>query len=154
MDINPTLLTLSAFDGQFGRFLARLAGDEAEELFLAAALASASLADGHTCLDLSRVAGTTITWADSEAATRAPALALWRDALNRSSVVGEPGSWRPLILQGNLLYLYRYWRYEETLVAAIRRQAPLTDEAVDMGRLGEGIRRLLPPTKTPLIGDG
>ena len=48
---------ISGLDIQFGRLMERLAGGEAPELFLAAALASKYQREGHICLGLSSVAG-------------------------------------------------------------------------------------------------
>lgn len=148
MDRNAPPITLTHFDARFGHFVERLAGGAQQELFLAAALASSSLAEGHTCLDLCQVADTPILIGESEAIIITPNFTQWRDVIARSPVVGVPGSWRPLILQENLLYLYRYWRYEHTLVEAITQHSRLVDEKINDARLREGIRRFLPSSRT------
>ena len=55
---------------------------------------------------------------------RAPDLSGWVSVLRKSKVVGEPGDFRPLVLdQASRLYLYRYWQYERQVAHALREFA-------------------------------
>lgn len=71
---------------------------------------------GGICLDLARrpeeFAG--LAW---------PEAALWTADLAQSSVVGTPGSFKPLILDGGNLYLNRYHSYETRVARALLRLA-------------------------------
>jgi len=49
-------ISFSPLDIHFARFMTTLAGDDKPELFLAAALLSRQVAEGHVCLDLNTFA--------------------------------------------------------------------------------------------------
>ncbi|WP_116302992.1 AAA family ATPase [Alkalilimnicola ehrlichii] len=131
---------LLPLDRHFGELLDQFAGASSEWVKWAAMLVSRWTRDGHTCLDLNAVAGTTL----SELGIETPPLATWREALLASPVVAEPGQWAPLILDGNRLYLYRYWAYEcrlaEALNARVQARMP-----VDQERLKADVATLFPP---------
>ena len=101
----------SALDRQFGNFLERLAG-ESPEIRLAAMCASRARAEGNICVSLGEIA-------EMEGA---PGVASLRKKLRGSGVVGAPGAFTPLILDGrDRLYLRRYWEYEQQLAAGDRQ---------------------------------
>ncbi|TWJ18746.1 exodeoxyribonuclease V subunit alpha [Geobacter argillaceus] len=119
----------SEIDRHFAAFICRLAGTAAEELHRAALLVSQAVGQGHVCVDL--------TTAGPDG---------WWHGLAEFPVVGSPGAFTPLVLDGaGRLYLHRYWRYEHDLAAAVLhkggQQVPL-DEAL----LREGLDRLFPDT--------
>ena len=65
--------------------------------------------------------------------------------LLESGVVGEPGEFRPLVLDAdNRLYLYRYWEYEQVLAAAIAAKASAVFPEFDPPRLRASLDRLFP----------
>ena len=107
---------VSDFHEHFSKLMEQLSGRRSPELRLAAALASSSTEAGHVCLHLAEIAGRPLSGYGSELGgvpPVAPALMHWIEALRTSGVVGEPGEFRPLILdRRNRLYLYRYWDYE------------------------------------------
>jgi exodeoxyribonuclease V alpha subunit len=112
---------LTEIDVHFADFMTRLDGRENGAVALAAALISRSAGNGHVCLDLNTVARSlTVTPGETHAAVICPETAEWIKHLRTSPVIGCPGEQRPLILDDcERLYLYRYWRYEQDLVAAI-----------------------------------
>jgi exodeoxyribonuclease V alpha subunit len=134
---------LSALDLHFARFIRGLAGDNAPEVALAAALVSRWRGEGHVCLDLSIPAGKYLP-PGTDAPVRCPELAPWRQILSESPVVGRPGEWKPLILTGSRLYLYRYWDYENSLAVILRQRMKAPPLALDEERLRHGLRRLFP----------
>jgi len=141
---------LSHLDLHFARFMERMAGEERGGLALAAALASSYTRSGHVCLDLSAIAGKLLD--EREASSRCPALGRWRADLEESSVVGKHGEYKPLILDARgRLYLYRYWRYQETLALAIKQRVSDEGISVDMTRLREGLERLFSPSRAGAI---
>ena len=112
-------------DRHFATFICRLAGTAAEELHRAALL----VGQGHVCVDLTTVGP------DG-----------WWHGLAEFPVVGTPGAFTPLVLDGaGRLYLHRYWRYEHDLAAAVLHkggQLVTLDEAL----LRAGLDRLFPDT--------
>jgi exodeoxyribonuclease V alpha subunit len=147
--MNPELVdslhaagAISDLDRCFARLMVRLSTPGDGALALAAALVSRASAGGDICLDLARPAGGPLSAA--QAALRCPALEQWIPALRKSPVVGKPGDWRPLILDGTRLYLYRHWDAEQGLARFLleRSQAPVP--GVDVTLLREGLGRLFP----------
>ncbi|HYR02304.1 MAG TPA: exodeoxyribonuclease V subunit alpha [Syntrophobacteria bacterium] len=137
---------LTPLDLHFGRFMERLAGGDVPELILASALVSSAARQGHICLDLATVAGKVIAEGEGgEESVRCPDLSSWCARLGETHVVGKPGEYRPLLLDGDRrLYLYRYWEYQGRLAAAVRERVTRVDETVDGESIGEGLARLFP----------
>ena len=146
------LRLLSDLDVHFARYMVDLSGSDTPELKLGAALASRWRAAGHVCIDLARVAGTPLDEGlegSDEPPLVCPSLEAWTEALQRASVVGEPGEYKPLILdEAGRLYLHRYWRYETRLAENIqaRLSEPHADTVTDT--LKRGLDRLF-PTSAP-----
>jgi exodeoxyribonuclease V alpha subunit len=143
---------LSALDLHFARFIGGLAGDHAPEVAMAAALVSRWRGEGHVCLDLSIPAGKPLPPGTDEP-VRCPELVPWRQILSESPVVGRPGEWKPLILAGSRLYLYRYWDYENSLAAILKQRMEAEPPALDEDRLREGLQRLFPPAAAATATD-
>lgn len=139
---------LHALDVHFARLLDRLNGGSTPELTLAAALVSRATQEGHICLDLTEVAGKPLQ--DDPEALPCPNLSSWREKLLESAVVGRSGDYMPLILDhGHRLYLYRYWRYQHDLAAAIKARLKPASAAAAAAPSGEGassclLNRLFP----------
>ncbi|MDO8785597.1 MAG: exodeoxyribonuclease V subunit alpha, partial [Syntrophales bacterium] len=148
-------------DLHFARLMTELAGRNSPELFLTAALVSRNTREGHICLDLSSFEGRPLTAGELEGyPPMCPPLSQWLRLLEASGVVGKPGDYRPLILDGgSRLYLYRYWDYEKKLADFIRERTGngngepqiFSDEAgIDPAILKDGLDRLFP---SPPIGE-
>lgn len=137
----------SDLDRHFARLLNALASTANGGVLLAALLVSHRRGEGHTCLDLTTVAGRWLSEAvaDPQAPTlRLPALAEWTAGLRASGVVGAPGDFAPLVLDGaHRLYLHRYWRYETELARAIRARAQLRLPVAE-AQLAASLERLFP----------
>ncbi|MBD9483457.1 exodeoxyribonuclease V subunit alpha [Pseudomonas sp. PDM14] len=118
--------------------LRRLDPAAPEAVLAAAALCTETLAGGDVCLPLARYAGRR-PWA--EFAFILPSLADWRTQLQASALVGVPGDFAPLILDGQRLYLARYHAYETQLAAQLLQRAADVP-AVDEAALGESLTRL------------
>lgn len=119
----------SDFDRRFAATLQAFEKEPRPEVFAAAALASAATGQGRICVALAEFAEQR-GWVgpESELPTeelwQAPPLDHWMAVLQESSVVGEPGSFRPLILDAEgRLYLQRYWRYEHQLGSRLHEMA-------------------------------
>lgn len=144
---------LSALDFHFARFIQGLAGDDAPDVALAAALVSRWRGEGHICLDLSIPAGK-ILLPGIDDSVRCPELDHWRQTLSESPVAGQPGEWKPLILSGTRLYLYRYWEYENKLATILKQRMQTELPAFDEDRLRESLDRLFPPPVSDGETDG
>ena len=107
--------TFNEIDIRFADFIYQLDGNDDADMFLSAALVSNVTAGGDICLDLNRFTQQMLTTGpDNPDAIICPTLPVWLEKLTDSAVVGKPGEFRPLILDGqNRLYLYRYWNYQK-----------------------------------------
>ncbi len=139
-------ISFSPLDIHFARFMTTLAGDDQPELFLAAALLSRHVAEGHVCLDLNTFADQHfISGGNEPGIFSVPELSLWLKKLKESPVVGKLGDYRPLILDDqSRLYLYRYWEYEKVLADKITDLAHAAVDHNNPKRLQEIIERLFP----------
>lgn len=103
---------------------------DVDALGLAAQLACIALREGHACADLDE---------DVDATGERVDVA----ALRRSPMVGDGTRPTALVLSGSRLYLYRYWRYERELAAAlIALNRPLAD--LDEARAAAALERYFP----------
>lgn len=136
---------LTATDRHFAAFIKREAGDSPSWLEFVVSLASNSVGNGNICLNLADIAGTDIIVDGSE--HRVPELSELQGQLSGTGTVGEPGEFKPLVLDGDgRLYLYRFWRYERDLAQKIREKAKAQILDLDEDLLGTGIQRLFPGT--------
>jgi exodeoxyribonuclease V alpha subunit len=143
---------IDALDLEFARFMGELANDDSRELLLGCALASRAVGQGDVCLVLPQYAGQMLVWPELDRnAVFAPELNAWRRVLRRSRVIGKPGEFQPLVLDGqDRLYLYRYWNYENQLAAELRQRARQVYE-VDEARLRADLQRLFPPQNNTVM---
>jgi exodeoxyribonuclease V alpha subunit len=145
------LIASSAFsdlDRHFAAFIEKQAACGQPLIGLAAALASRKRSEGHICLDLEALAGSTFPDlpADGISPIQLPRLKDWTKALKPSPVVGLPGDFKPLVLDArHRLYLHRYWEYEQSLAAAILKRATELPPQPDPPMLNQKLQALFPP---------
>ncbi len=138
-----TTYELTATDRHFAAFITREAGDVPSWFGVIVSLASNSVGNGNICLNLTALAGKDILLDGTE--LRLPHLETVRAALAASSVVGIPGEFKPLVLDGDgRLYLYRYWQYEADLERIIQEKARAEVITLDEALLGTGVQRYFP----------
>ena len=145
-------LTRAGVLADIDRYFARLTMDlgAGEDVALAAATASALHRNGHTCLDLAN-SGKPIaalverpdsgrpedSLAAELQAVALPTAAALREALARSPVVAadeeDTANDRPLVLDGDRLYLHRLFHAERRLAARLLALAAAADRAADTG---------------------
>jgi len=110
---------LAAADVHAARLICELWAEDDEAVGLAVALLVRALRAGSVCLDITQLADVTkATLEDPADDLEWPIPEQWAEAIRRSPTVASGrGSTRgqPLRLVGNLLYLERYWRTEETV---------------------------------------
>ena len=141
---------LAAADVHVALRLGELAGEEDEQLLLAAALAVRGPRLGHVCVDLETIRGTVAVDAEEPvdvAALSWPEPGPWLERIAAWPLVAEgedeEAADRPLRLVGSTLYLDRYWR-EERRVAADLTALAEPAEGVDEAVLAAGLERLFP----------
>ncbi len=139
-------------DRAFADFISRLAGDDSQSLWLAAALLSAATGRGSVCVDLPLMAGESAAAAARGACLADGPESPWRDAaawsaeLRRHAPVTYPGGFAPLVLDGSgRLYLHRYWSYECGLAETLLELAATVRGDLDEDLLRAGLDRLFPP---------
>ncbi|WP_308160269.1 exodeoxyribonuclease V subunit alpha [Arsukibacterium indicum] len=129
---------LRPLDQAFASFIARY--EPAQPLvWLAAALCSYQLKQGHVCLDLAKLQAeplltlglgaelTASQQADVQQQLAAVSLAQWQHALRQSAVVDSGAGHNPLVLSGSRLYLRRYWQYEQDIASQINQRLNQSD---------------------------
>jgi exodeoxyribonuclease V alpha subunit len=146
----------SGIDVHFAGFMATLCQTDDPAVALAAALASRNIRNGDVCVDLAVYAGGKLdTGSDVKGTVQCPELKKWRSTLLQSHIVGEPGEYKPLVLdEQNRLYLYRYWAYEKKLADALLERAVLplarinkngiNKNRINIKTIGESLDRLFP----------
>jgi len=137
---------LRRLSGAFARFVASLGG-ASPPMLLAATVLSELEGRGHSCLQLSDLAGdpaALLGWSGEQwqglAVTVAPlpktakAWATQIAACEQVWKVGDLDYGEPLVFDGERLYLRRYWRDETVVAASIRARAAGT-RAVDVAKV-------------------
>lgn len=104
---------LNRIDRSFAAMIQRISGEPDPLVVLAAGLLSRAAAEGDVCLDLAALVNDGIRTDDPDRRVmlKVP-LDKWRQLLADAPVVGGENEKNPIILVGNLLYLQRYWNYE------------------------------------------
>ena len=134
---------LHSIDCHFAALIQRLAVKPSPELELAAKLVSRFRADGHVCVPLRDLTTAVMSLVGSNEPL--PDRAKWRDKLGASGVVGEPGEFKPLILDAtDRLYLQRYWKYENAVANDLRARLSKRRDDFDYLLLKEQLERLFP----------
>jgi exodeoxyribonuclease V alpha subunit len=121
---------LAPADVHVARRLAAIAGEDDEQVMLAAALAVRAPRLGHVYVDLATIRDTATVDAEEPvdlAALPWPAPDAWLERVAASGLVAvgeEGGGDRPLRLIGSALYLDRYWREERQVAADLLALGP------------------------------
>ena len=131
------LISETPLDRQFAACMRRFDPGMDIAVEWAARLACHALGEGHVCLDL-RI------WAGSEVGPglRLPSVLAWKQALFTSAVVGQPGDFKPMIVEGDRLYLARYWRYEKNLAGNLLARAGVICDEINLEQLKADLDRL------------
>jgi len=135
---------LSPLDQHFARFMARFADGDAG-VFMAAALVSMATRRGHSCLKLREWAGGKALAASGQLLP-VPELAQWCASLAGCVGIGPGLGHTPLVLEGERLYLRRYWGYEEEVAQGFIARGRAACLPVDERLLADGLARCFPPT--------
>lgn len=139
--LQPELFAL--VDRHFACFMERLSGSPSKELALAAALLSRVCREGHTCLDLADPLSALDPGSRASLEKHIPGVEAWVDSLRGLPVVGGPGDYRPLVLDGeSRLYLHRI--HEDELFLSNRlRELSSQVRPLEVDRLREVLTKTL-----------
>ncbi len=133
-------MPLGPLERAFVGSLQRLDHDASEVVLAAAALTCGALGGGDVCLLLRRWAGQH-AWPEVGGGVLLPTLDSWVEQLQASPLVGAPGEFAPLIVDGERLYLARYHHYETQLAEQLLARGSANPE-VDESLLADSLARL------------
>lgn len=117
---------IRALDYQFARFIASKAEQYHQAIGWLAARISYELGQGHICLPLVDAAGqfdsSALFFDPSHMSSLRSVIEAvdWSSVLHSSAVIGQPMENKPLIFDGQRLYLQRYWFYEHALAEQLK----------------------------------
>lgn len=123
--------TFPSFIYHFANQMIRLEGESSPGLLLASGLLSNEIFKGNVCIDFVKYSGKSSKhdFPENETELSFPNAKEWYETLKASKIVGQPGEAKPLIMEKQegdwLLYLNRYWQYEDRLVQIIKEQLTL-----------------------------
>jgi exodeoxyribonuclease V alpha subunit len=110
----------SPIDVTFADFICRLEGDDDGMFATIVALVSRAARNKNICLDLSRISADIPEEILEKGILNIPAAVEQKSLLYDKKTVGAPGENTPLILDGNRLYLSRYYSYENSVESCVR----------------------------------
>ncbi len=122
---------LGSFELHLAATMVRLQPDVGDDIVLALAIAARAPRFGHVCVDLSRLAEQVVDVGGSAgdlADLPWPRLTTWVRAIEGSPLVQDPRALpldrlRPLVWDGDRLYLQRYWHDERAVAADLTHRA-------------------------------
>ncbi len=141
---------LHSIDIAFTRFLLQTNPGISTDVLLAACLTSYYYRQGNVCMWLNEFDNTRLfPEADSSLKPlHTPSLDEWKTALSKSSVVGRPDTFTPLILDKNRLYLHKLWAQEQQLGQNLIELGKKRVNEFGCKQLLEGLNRLFPSSET------
>ncbi len=115
---------ISDLEVEFARTLLRISPDLSPTVLVTAVICSFHQTNGNVCVFLDRIhQDKRIAELLGLLPSHTVDIEALQDELRASSIVGNPGEFKPLILEENRLYIQRYWKYENELVTWIKERA-------------------------------
>jgi len=124
--------------------------DDALLIALAATLISYKTGEGNICVDLSLYEKQNLFFSEEFKGILAPDLTQWKAVLTGHAVIGKEGEntkGTQLVLDGNKLYLTRYWYFETELATQLLERAVQTNTDLNNNLLKDGLNRLFKTTE-------
>jgi len=129
----------------FAEFVARQSQSGIDDLLsLSAALVSEANQRGDVCIELGRFNQRPLFNSNYIDAAEIPCgidSASWCAQLRTSQCVGSPNESAPLTLDGERLYLNRYWNYEEQVATRIRAMLEIRED-LDNKRISQQVEQI------------
>ena len=129
----------------FAEFVSKQAQSGIDDLLsLSAALVSEANQRGDVCIELGRFNRRPLFNSNYIEATEIPCgidSASWCAQLRTSPCVGGPNDSAPLTLDGERLYLNRYWNYEEQVATRIRAMLEIRED-LDDERISQQVEQI------------
>ena len=127
----------------FAGLLHRLDPNADESVLLAGALAGERVISGEVCIDLARLASSTVFDSDDAPGASTPDLDAWQQALKNSPLVSDGTATTPLVVTPDgRLYLYRYFELERRLAELITQRTQICDVSIDSTQLEAALEAL------------
>ena len=160
---------LSHLNRAFVRFLLDQDHESSDEVLWAGALVSHQLDRGEVYLDLEKLCqqpGLTLAIPTDDAwkvehefalrelsALQVYSLQQWLSALRQSKLIALEKGNTPLVLEGNRLYLRRYWQYQQTLNTSIQQRLLPIRECLPIALLNQSTALFPAIPESPKIPD-
>ena len=160
---------LSHLNRAFVRFLLDQDNESSDEVLWAGALVSHQLDRGEVYLDLEKLCqqpGLTLAIPTDDAwkvehefalrelsALQVYSLQQWLSALRQSKLIALEQGNTPLVLEGNRLYLRRYWHYQQTLNTSIQQRLLPIRECLPIALLNQSTALFPAIPESPKIPD-
>jgi len=109
----------------FGDLIFRYSSSKSDIAFFIAAILSKSTREGHACRSIDEMIDE-INSIDETRFEKEDIL----NILDNESFIGKPGEFKPIILNDNLVYLYRYFNYEENVKKELLYRAKTKAEEI------------------------
>ncbi len=136
---------LHDIDLELCRFLQDQHESLSDKVLLSACLVSYLYRQGDVCLKLDKYASQPLFEDSGDSLfITAPDLSTWLKVLKESPIVGSPGNFKPLILDGNRLYLHKFWHYENALAEQLIERSEQKVSDIDLDALEDGLARTFP----------
>ena len=127
----------------FAGLLHRLDPNADESVLLAGALAGERVISGEVCIDLVRLASSTVFDSDDAPGMSTPDLDVWQQALKSSPLISDGTATAPLVITPDgCLYLYRYFELERRLAELIVQRTQICDVSIDSTQLEAALEAL------------
>lgn len=138
----------SDLDISFAQFIHRISDKKPPELFWVTLLLSyVSSSEGHVCLDLESVNSVYPPEILNKKIPVLPPVNKLTEIVTQCSVVGKPGEFCPLILDGRLLYLQKFRQYENGIAEKLNAFTEKTKETSDPDCLLKLLDKYFPQEK-------
>jgi exodeoxyribonuclease V alpha subunit len=129
----------------FAEFVATQAQSGIDDLpSLSAALVSEANQNGNVCIELGRFSKRPLFISNYIDAKEIPCgidSASWSAQLRANRCVGGPNDPAPLTLEGERLYLNRFWNYENNIAGKIKAMLEVRDK-IDSGRISQQVEQV------------
>ncbi len=142
----------------FGQKITELDAREETVILITAAFISRLSRQGDVCLNLNAYTGKTdILYKEDDACASSfvfPEIKKWLQILNTRPCVGEPEEYKPLILNKNRVYMYKFWVWEKKIAKYIKSKSGEPFEQCDINAAKQIFNRIFDidnPKTYPII---